>query len=696
MDARGRNPLSVGGSHAPAIRPSDEALTWAPAAAPDAQDDPTPRAAARHEGGENDTPEPAGCRMVQVYNEQFELIRVPATTGVDDRRRDERSESAHPPPGHQGQAGTSQAAMPLVPQPECPMEAAALSAAWTASPFRMEPALAELLAQSGVSESAVEHASLLPRTLFNFMAAPHAGFRSGHPAVDAAHSHAIEARVAMARAMTTVRRVDPAHGADAHNPAATHAATASRGRQVVTACHAEAPTPPPTGHNPVTVDGIATGPVTSGSCVTAQEEEQAAKRKQASLLATLIGQDQVAIACGYRPDEWRGRDPDKLRNLWERHIVAYSEGQIRGARCALVRLSKWLASQGLLVACAGWTVSGGLLCEWVLDEQSASKSAGDSIPNNLRNFIRWSSSALKLSGLAVDDEAFRNISAPPARQPTPALAATVAMLFHFSRLATAHHQAIVRHYAAGFVLVVLAALRVRDAQRARIKVYIDAPPNGASVEGVCYTSKHPRRRAPMPMPFWVPRSNDVLGDWQHGLQYLGPDYTFPAVQVPRGSAASIADPRAVVQQGPARSRYVIKYMRVLLRMDDFTTEAQAKRFSGHSGRHTLVTVARLLCYKHEDRRELGRWLAALGDGKERRAAMANAYSSEAERPRVLEVISRILLDIKQRVPSPGELSPDDPWAPFRAQRDAASGSADAETIRAEASSSESDAFDTET
>ena len=200
----------------------------------------------------------------------------------------------------------------------------------------------------------------------------------------------------------------------------------------------------------------------------------------------------------------------------------------------------------------------------------------------------------------------------------------------------------------------------------------------------------------MPMPFWVPPSNDVLGDWQHGLQYLGPDYTFPAVQVPRGSAASIADPRAVVQQGPARSRYVIKYMRVLLRMDDFMTEAQAKRFSGHSGRHTLVTIARLLGYEHEDRRELGRWLAALGDEKERRAAMANAYSSEAERPRVLDVIGRVLSDIKRLVTSPSALSLDDPWAPFRAQREAASSSTGGETIAGEASSSESDASDVET
>ena len=45
---------------------------------------------------------------------------------------------------------------------------------------------------------------------------------------------------------------------------------------------------------------------------------------------------------------------------------------------------------------------------------------------------------------------------------------------------------------------------------------------------------------------------------------------------------------------------------------------QARGFSGHSGRHFLPTVARLLGIPKEDRDELGRWLAALdanGDGE---------------------------------------------------------------------------------
>lgn len=48
------------------------------------------------------------------------------------------------------------------------------------------------------------------------------------------------------------------------------------------------------------------------------------------------------------------------------------------------------------------------------------------------------------------------------------------------------------------------------------------------------------------------------------------------------------------------------------------------------------------------------------------------------------------------VTSPSALSLDDPWAPFRAQREAASSSTGGETIAGEASSSESDASDVET
>lgn len=661
-------------------------------AATEGQHCPLPRVrpSGLHEGdgGEQHHPERRKGRMVLVYNANYELVLVPATTAEILPERDERAMGGS---GLEEHPGVTTAPQP-VQHVQCSTSAIATSQYWTDR--GAEPALAHLLAQAGVRESAATGAEPIPGSLDGFIATPHAGLRNDPEVVDA-HRRAVEAKLASARALASARQAALESRMEKQRPEPARAEAASGQLSGGVTAREDHNTHPPKRPITMVVNALATGPATSVPRTTAQQTEQIAKEKQAGLLAILIGSDQVALACGYRLEEGRARQPKKMQALWLKHITAYSVGQIQSGRCALNRLSRWLESEGLLEACAGWNASGGLLSEWVLDEKSASTSVGDSIPGSLRDNVRWAAKALKLGGLAVDDEAFKNVAVPPGRQPTPALAATPAMLFHFAALACSHQRPIVRHYAAGFVLVLLAALRIRDAQRAHIAVH-DAPVSGASVEGVCYTSKHPRRRAPQPMPFWVPPSSKLLGDWQRGLQFQGPDYIFPAVGVPRGSKDSIADQRAAVQLGPARSRYVIKHMRALLRMGEFMTEAQAKRFSGHSGRHTLVTIARLLGYEHEDRRELGRWLAALGDEKERRAAMANAYSSEAERPRVLDVIGRVLSDIKRLVTSPSALSLDDPWAPFRAQREAASSSTGGETIAGEASSSESDASDVET
>ena len=87
------------------------------------------------------------------------------------------------------------------------------------------------------------------------------------------------------------------------------------------------------------------------------------------------------------------------------------------------------------------------------------------------------------------------------------------------------------------MLCMLAALRVRDAQRATLTF----PRSGdAAVEGRCYTSKHPKRRTAKEMPLYVPSTSKTLGGWASALkarveQGLQPDYTFPKLSVPRGS-----------------------------------------------------------------------------------------------------------------------------------------------------------------
>ena len=199
------------------------------------------------------------------------------------------------------------------------------------------------------------------------------------------------------------------------------------------------------------------------------------------------------------------------------------------------------------------------------------------------------------------------------------------------------------------MLCILAALRVRDAQRATLAFAVTAGlPEGAAIGGKCYTytSKHPKRRTQKEMPLWVPETATALGNWAEALESrvsakLQPDYIFPRLRVPRGK--TIAHRDVAFLDGPAKSADVIKAMRWILCMENFMTEKEAKSFSGHSARHWAPTVARLLAMPLEDRNEVGRWVAALVDAHARRAAMPNAYSArDAEAPRVLSVLGEIV------------------------------------------------------
>ena len=121
-----------------------------------------------------------------------------------------------------------------------------------------------------------------------------------------------------------------------------------------------------------------------------------------------------------------------------------------------------------------------MLAWFVLDEQAKSRTEGLSIPNSLRNYLVSAHDNFGLKGLGVHDPAFKNVSLPPSRTPTPATAATTEMLYRFSHLAATHPTEAVRVYSGSFVLCMLAALRVRDAQRAALTF----PRRGeAAVEG---------------------------------------------------------------------------------------------------------------------------------------------------------------------------------------------------------------------
>jgi len=195
------------------------------------------------------------------------------------------------------------------------------------------------------------------------------------------------------------------------------------------------------------------------------------------------------------------------------------------------------------------------------------------------------------------------------------------------------------------------------------------------------------------MPVYVPPTEALLGKWDASLRRKAmeqPDYTFPRIRVPRGQ--TIEHPGVQLLDGPAKSAYIIKALRWLLMLGGFMTEAEAKQMTGHSMRHFLVTVARLLGWPKEDRGELGRWIAATTEGDARRGAMANRYSNaEAEEPRVLALVARLLQDIFDRVKSAGGpevLSSQAPWAIYASEGAAVSDAIDGEPSSSESSDSE--------
>ena len=90
------------------------------------------------------------------------------------------------------------------------------------------------------------------------------------------------------------------------------------------------------------------------------------------------------------------------------------------------------------------------------------------MPHSL--LVRWDFARRHAAqvGFSTQSSAIVNICALPAVPPTPARALTVNGFYHLMYLACYADSAIVREYAALFVLCCVAALRVRDAQRARV------------------------------------------------------------------------------------------------------------------------------------------------------------------------------------------------------------------------------------
>ena len=136
-------------------------------------------------------------------------------------------------------------------------------------------------------------------------------------------------------------------------------------------------------------------------------------------------------------------------------------------------------------------------------------------------------------------------------------------------------------------------------------------------------------------------------------------------------------------------------MRFLLTLPPLcmTTE-EAARFSRHSLRHMLPTLARAFGLSIEDREELGRW-AASQDKATRDQHMPNLYASEAAPQRVIQIVQRLLRSVQRRLASEGGPAALYRFAPLSKEAWTFFGPGDLSAeVGAEASSSESDS-DTE-
>ena len=410
--------------------------------------------------------------------------------------------------------------------------------------------------------------------------------------------------------------------------------------------------------------------------VAARLEREQRVAEMDALLA-IVPAECHSLCVGARVREWSKYPLSRRRELLTRHLCSYSAGSLASCRRALLRLGKWLVLNDLEAECAGFTCSGATLSWFGLDEQRVSRSGGRTVIHGLRAGLDFGRRHLALTGLETDHDAFINIAALPPKPPTPAKAATVAVFMHLLWHARYGVSPVATLYSSQLVVCCIAALRVRDAQRASLRVIrgdAQGSPSGVVIAGMCYTSKHPKRRAHMPMPFfavaWPSHSH-----WYESAataccdgagESTGRDYMFPALKVPR--SRSFDDARVGVLDTPARSATVIAVLRWILTLPPLAlSKAEAAVFSGHSMRHFLPTLARFMAIPEEDRLELARW-AATCDTRGRRHSMPNRYAAEAEAPRILQIQRDLFQRLDLAIGADGiraALDASDPVVPMR-------------------------------
>jgi hypothetical protein len=410
------------------------------------------------------------------------------------------------------------------------------------------------------------------------------------------------------------------------------------------------------------------GPLWQSSQLTSSKEIEANERHiaGAQLLALLPGfihHSLVSLSEG----EWLNATPFQRETLLRTHFGAFSPGSVSGARRALTRLLDWLALNQMEHCFTGsppWLeVSGGLLSLFVMDEQEKSSrgsQGGSSVPSSLRAGLAWAAAHAGCSGLAVRADVFLSAAAPSPAIARQAVSVSLRVFSHLRWLRVNHTSPHVKLYAAGFELLCVASLRMRDAQRAVLEFVEDVRIEGDGkdlcgfLKGVCYSSKHPKRRSPKKKFFFAPLRAGCGDGGPDGYvaHLLGArerlngaswDYIFPRLSAPRGGDISSVD--AAFLPGPASSTDAIRHLRTLLCLPPLSlTREQAASFSGHSGRHFLVTLAKSIAHARsgDKARYNNDELALLGDWLE--ASMVSRYSSEQYQSAKLELISRLVVD----------------------------------------------------
>ena len=316
-------------------------------------------------------------------------------------------------------------------------------------------------------------------------------------------------------------------------------------------------------------------------------------------------------------------------NTKSHHLASMSN-----ARRALLSLHDYASSVG--VTLHNFKASIGMISAFLSSQQARTMAA-----SRLQG-LKWAQFNYSIA-IDADAPALKSFSESHSDGSNHATTMPISIVCHLAVIASDKSQhAYVRAVAAGIHLMVAASLRWADAQRTKWKLMNNC------IEG-CGQTK-------VGFQYWWGERKDLLdGDsWLRPLKASyrdlshPPDYIFRRAEFERGHAG---DPNYFTKwiDAPAVKQHVIEAFihTLMLPPLSLTREEAMKYVRLHGARRVYPTLARFMSgtlnLSFEDRQELGRWAPVLADGDRaaRRAAMANRYSTDAERARCVKTRARV-------------------------------------------------------